>query len=75
MQKHDCFHDIANYKSTLKLIKELSFSNVFVEILAIYVLCDDVFMSFSMDGVDVLYHLIMIYNFHYLALITKVLKI
>ena len=75
MQKHDGFHDIANNESTLKLIKKLSFSNIFVEILPVDILCDDVFMSFRVNSVDVFNHLIMVYYFHDLALITKVLKI
>lgn len=75
VQKHDGFHDVANNEGTLKLVKELSFPNILVEVLAIDVLCYDVFMSFRVNSVDVFHHLIMIYYFHYLTLITKVLKI
>lgn len=75
MQKHDGFHDIANNEGTLKLVKKLSFANIFVEVLPIDVLCDDIFMSFRMHSVDKLNHLRVIYYFHDLALITKVLKI
>lgn len=75
MQKHDGFHDIANNEGTLKLVKKLSFANIFVEVLPIDVLCDDIFMSFRMHSVDILNHLRVIYYFHDLALITKVLKI
>lgn len=71
MEEYYCFHDVSDNESTLELIKELSFTNVLEKIFSVNVLCYNVFMAFCVQGVDVLYNLIMIDNLHYFRLVTN----
>lgn len=53
MQVHNSFHDISYNKGTLKLVKKLSSLHVLIQILAINILSDDIFMSFRVDCINI----------------------
>ena len=69
MQKHNSLHNIPNNKSTLKLIQKISFPNILIQIFTINIFRNNIFMWFCMEGIDIFYYLMMIYYFHYLALV------
>lgn len=69
MQKNDSLHNIADYKCTFELVQELSLAYILEQILPVDILGDDVLVGFGVQGVDVLYHLVVVDYLHDLGLV------